>query len=200
MTTATDRKPIILASQSPRRADLLREAGIAFEVVAPKYEEPDARRGRFSPAEYAQAASYFKTRSVAEDYPDRLILGADTVVALEGRLFGKPADRDDARHMLSTLGGTTHQVITGVTLQAWRAGRRLIRHDITTVTMRDLTVAQLDAYLDSGQWQSKAGAYGIQDKADPFVERIQGSFSNVVGLPIEMLGDMLTAFEDMLQA
>ena len=194
MATATDKRSIILASQSPRRSVLLREAGIAFEAVSPKHEEPDTSLWKFSPEEFAQSASYFKARSVADDYPDRVILAADTVVALQGKPFGKPVDRDDARRILSTLAGTTQQVITGVTLYEPASGRRLIEHAVTHVTMRLISDAELDAYLDTGEWEGKAGAYGIQESADAFVEKTEGSFSNVVGLPIELVLEMLAAF------
>ena len=194
MVSDTHKMPIILASQSPRRSALLREARIAFESVPPRHDEPDAARWRFSPEEFAQSASYFKARSVADDYPDRVILAADTVVSLDERLFGKPTDRDDARRILSTLAGTTHQVITGAALYEPAASRRLIEHAVTHVTMRPMPADELEAYLDSGQWQGKAGAYGIQDRGDAFVERTDGSFSNVVGLPIELVLDMLAHF------
>ncbi len=186
--------PVILASTSPRRAALLREAGIDFEVVPPRYQEPPHSQWPFSPEAFATSASYFKARSVAEDYPGRVVLGADTVVAVRGRLFGKPADRADAERILRVLCGTTQQVITGVALCESVSGRRLIAHDTTHVTMRRMTELELQAYLDSGDWEGKAGAYGIQDSADRFVVRCEGSFSNVVGLPVELLGQMLEAF------
>ncbi len=187
-------QPIILASQSPRRAALLREAEIAFEVAAPKYEEPSTPEWHASPAEFAEAASYYKAASVAEDYPDRIILGADTVVAYGGEIFGKPADEADARRILSTLAGTMQDVITGVTLLQPATGKRLIRHDTTRVFMRSMSEDELAEYLASGDWQGKAGAYGIQDSGDRFIERIEGSFSNVVGLPIELVREMLSQF------
>ncbi len=195
MATETETRPIILASRSPRRAALLRQAGIVFEAVPPKHDEPDTARWRFSPEEFAQSASYFKARSVADDHPDCLILAADTVVSLGGKLFGKPTDENDARRILATLSGTTHRVITGVTLYEPATNRRLIGHAVTQVTMRPMSDEELSAYLATGEWQGKAGAYGIQDRADAFVERTAGSFSNVVGLPIELLADMLAALE-----
>lgn len=185
---------IILASQSPRRAALLRDAGIAFEVAAPKYEEPATAWGHSSPAEFAESASYYKAASVADDHPDRIILGADTVVAYGGEIFGKPADEADARRILSTLAGTMQDVITGVTLLHPAGDKRLIRHDVTRVIMRPMSEAELAEYLASGDWQGKAGAYGIQDSGDHFIERIEGSFSNVVGLPIELVREMLHQF------
>lgn len=187
-------QPIILASQSPRRAKLLAEAGIAFEVALPPHEEPAPTEWPFSPAEYAQAISYYKARGVADHYPNRLILAADTVVALDGRMYGKPADIEDARRILLTLTGTTQDVITGVTLLDPTEGRRRIEHDVTRVTMRRMTDDELDAYLASGEWEGKAGAYAIQESADAFVTGVEGSFTNVVGLPMELVLRMLAEF------
>lgn len=199
MKTA-DRQPIILASQSPRRSDLLAEAGIAFEAVNPRYEEPSTDGLHVNPAAFAQSASYYKAASLADDYPDRFILGADTVVAVGNRLFGKPADINDARDILTALMGVTQQVITGVTLLHPASDRRLIAHDVTDVTMRRMSSEELDAYLAGGDWQGKAGAYGIQGEADRFVEKCEGSYSNVVGLPIELVKRMLRKFSTALQA
>ena len=193
-------KPITLASGSPRRAMLLRDAGIAFEAVAPRFPEPDATGWAMSPAAFAEMASNYKARSVADEYPDRIILGADTVVAYKGQIHGKPTDREDARRILSSLSGTTHKVITGVTLLAGHNlsamgklsfSRRLIRHAVTRVSMRAMNAAELEAYLETGDWQGKAGAYGIQDSGDAFVTCTQGSFSNIVGLPVELVTHML---------
>ncbi len=186
--------PIILASVSPRRAALLREHGYAFRVHPPPYEEPDIEDLRIGPRQHAEAVSFFKAQSVAGQYSGGIILAADTVVAYEGRLFGKPADAADARRILSALGGSTHEVITGVTLIDAASGRRRIDHDVTRVTMRAMRPDQMDAYIASQAWEGKAGAYGIQDHGDAFVERIEGSFTNVVGLPMELLGQMLAAF------
>ena len=182
---------MILASGSPRRAALLREAGYRFRTIVPSIPEPDHAGGDVTPAEEAEALSYFKAREVAGMVPNGLILGADTVVSHNGRVFGKARDRADAERILSALMGTTHEVITGVTVLDASDGRRAIEHDVTRVTMRRLTRSELDTYLDSEAWTGKAGAYGIQDQDDPFVERIDGSFSNVVGLPLDLVRDLL---------
>jgi septum formation protein len=183
---------LILASVSPRRAALMREYGYTFEVVEPPMHEPDHLTGETTPAQQAEALSYFKARSVATLIEEGTILAGDTVVALEDRMFGKPLDRDDARTILSNLSGTTHRVITAVTLLDATTGRRLIRHDATAVTIKPMSDPQLEAYLDTGAWAGKAGAYGIQDRGDAFIESIDGSFTNVVGLPMELLSRMLT--------
>jgi len=123
-----------------------------------------------------------------------VILAADTLTVCEDRIIGKAADRRHAAEILQTLSGTTHRVITGVTLLRPDNGDRRIRHDATDVTFRRLTDGEIEAYLDSGEWVGKAGAYGIQDSADEFVERIDGSFTNVVGLPMELVCTMLAEF------
>lgn len=122
-----------------------------------------------------------------------LILAADTVACRDGRIFGKPRDREDARVILKSLCGTTHEVLTGVTLLHPSTGRRDIRLARTVIHMRAMTEADLAAYLDTGEWRGKAGAYGIQNHGDAFVESIEGSFTNVVGLPMEMLAEMIDA-------
>lgn len=186
---------LILASVSPRRAELLTQAGYSFEVVHPPFQEPD-EMGADVPCEArAEALSYFKARSVAnglgDGLSDVLVIAADTVVALGDAVYGKPVDVDDARRILESLAGSTHQVISGLTLLDAGTGRRLIRHDTTTVTMRPMPVLAMERYLLSNSWAGKAGAYGIQDKGDTFIERIDGSFTNVVGLPMELLARML---------
>ncbi len=189
------RPPIILASQSPRRAALLREAGVAFEVVSPPCAEPDPAAWSDTPVAYAEHTSRLKARSVAPHHPDRVILAADTVVALAGHIIGKPADQADARRILTLLFGTIHEVITGVTLLHLAAGRECTRHAVTRTRMRAMSEQELAAYLATGLWAGKAGAYGIQDDGDPFVTLVEGSFSNVVGLPVDLVLDMLASQE-----
>ena len=191
--TETDPKKtdLTLASASPRRAELMRQAGYTFEIVTPPLTEPDEMGHDVPPESQAEAWSYFKARSVAKAMETGWIIGADTIVALDGAVFGKPADVDDARRILGTLAGTRHRVITGVTLLDAGTGERLISHDVTTVTMRPLSGEALDQYLASEAWTGKAGAYGIQDKGDAFIERIDGSFTNVVGLPMDLLSTLL---------
>jgi len=144
--------------------------------------------------ERAEASSEFKARSVAKLVAVGWILAADTIASLGGLVFGKPVDRDDARRILQSLSGTTHQVITGVTLLDASNGATVTHHDSTAVTIRRLSEREIEDYLDSGAWEGKAGAYGIQDKGDAFVETIDGSFTNVVGLPMELVERMLDDF------
>jgi len=185
---------LILASASPRRASLLRKYGYEFEVVAPPLGEPAPAAGGLAPEQSAEALSYYKACSVAELTGSGVILAGDTVVSLNAEVFGQPTDRDDARRILRALAGTTQRVITGVTLLDAVTRERRIAHDSTAVTMRPVTDAELEAYLDTGAWAGKAGAYGIQDRGDAFVTKVEGSFTNVVGLPMELLARMLDDF------
>ena len=183
-------QPVLLASSSPRRRDLLAEAGIAFEVAPPDMDEP-AWSMPLPPVAQAEALAYFKARSVWARHRDRAVLGADTIVAVGRERIGKPSDIDEARRMLERLSGSRHAVITGVALLLPGQGRR-IASDTTYVTMRPMSEAEIESYLDSGEWEGKAGAYAIQETADRFVTRLEGSFSNVVGLCVERVVDMLS--------
>lgn len=182
---------LILASASPRRQSLLREYGYDFEIVVPEDDEPDAGTMTGSPTERAEVISRHKARSVAAKINTGCVLSGDTIAALGDHVFGKPADRSDAKAILASLMGTTHRVITGVTLLDVESGRCDVRHAVTDITMKALADSEIEAYLDTGEWAGKAGAYGIQDRGDAFVERIEGSFTNVVGFPMEMIASML---------
>ncbi len=180
----------VLASSSPRRQQLLREAGYRFVVIEPSMHEPDEAFTGLSPAQQAESLAYFKARAVADLYAGKCVLGADTIVAVGAMVLGKPADADDARTMLQNLSGTRHCVITGVALLT-PDGRRIIASDATFVTMRAITPDEIEQYIASGEWMGKAGAYAIQETADRFVAKVEGSFSNIVGLPMELLARML---------
>jgi len=187
-------EPLILASSSPRRRELLAEAGYTFEVVSPPLDEPDDALRARDPYSFTESLAFFKASSVARAYQSATILGADTMAWLNGRVVGKPVDRDDARRMLKAMSGTTHEVVTGVALVDERCDRRIIAHDRTMVVVRQLSDVEIEDYLDTDQWRGKAGGYGIQDVGDDFVERIEGSFSNVVGMPLEKLTKVLRAW------
>lgn len=175
---------LVLASSSPRRRDLLADLGVPFCVVEPPLEEPSRPAPLGRPSHLAEALAYFKARSVAETLGEEWVLGADTIVAVDGEVLGKPIDIQDARAMLRKLSGSRHVVITGIALLG-PEGRRVLASCATWVTMRPMTDEELQAYLDSGEWEGKAGAYAIQETADRFVTNVEGSFSNVVGLPVE---------------
>ncbi len=184
-------KPLVLASASPRRRKLLAELGLRFDVHPCPLPEPWHKPRELTPGTWAEALAYFKARAVAELYPGRWVLGADTIVVCVGELLGKPRDVHDARRMLELQAGRATEVITGVCVLSHADDvHRILRHEVTTVWMRD-DPAQLQAYLDSNDWRGKAGAYGIQNVGDRLVERVEGSFSNVVGLPRGLVRQVL---------
>ncbi|MBS3733794.1 MAG: septum formation protein Maf [Phycisphaerae bacterium] len=192
MPAKTAKKPLILASNSPQRRDLLTEGGIAFEVRSSPVCEPTHLPAGLSPAARAAAVAYFKARATAQATPERTVLAADTVVAVGEDVLGKPADADEARAMLRRLSRVAHRVITGVALIG-PDGRRCIESEMTRVTMRAMSDEQVARYVASGAWRGKAGGYAVQEADDAFVTRIEGSYSNVVGLPIERVQRMLAA-------
>lgn len=172
----------------------MREYGYDVEIMEPPLAEPTELNRATSVYERARALSHFKAQAVAPLSRDAWIIAGDTIAALEGSVFGKPWDRADAKRILRAIAGTTHEVITGVTLLDAASGARQIEHDVTRVTMRPLSDETIESYLDTGAWEGKAGAYGIQDRGDAFVEGLDGSFTNVVGFPMELIGRMLTAW------
>jgi septum formation protein len=182
---------IVLASSSPRRKQLLTEAGIAFRAVDPPIDEPKDLAGRVRPVWQAEVLAYFKARAVADLHPGDIVLGADTLCALGDEVLGKPDDEAHAREMLHALSHTPHQVITGLAV-CGPGGVRLLGSETTTITMRPMSEADIDAYIATGEWIGKAGAYALQETADQYVARIDGSFSNVVGLPIDQTRTMLS--------
>ena len=183
---------IILASQSPRRRELLEQVGLTDFVVRPAQGKEQADPA-LPPDRLVEQLSLQKAREVAAcTGPDDLIIAADTVVAIDGQALGKPQDPDDARRMLSLLSGRTHTVYTGVTVS--RYGRFLTEHEATQVRFRGLSPKEISAYVASGEPMDKAGAYGIQGLGALLVEGIQGDYCNVVGLPLCRLGRMLSRF------
>jgi septum formation protein len=171
---------LILASASPRRADLLRAARIPFEAYAPDVDETP--RPDEPPDVYVQRLALAKANAVHAVQPDRTILAADTIVVCNGRMLGKPRNADDARSMLVALSGVRHTVLTGVALIA--RGETRVAIDATDLWFARLSDAEIDAYVASGEPMDKAGAYAVQGQASRFVERIDGAYANVVGLPI----------------
>ena len=177
--------PIILASASPRRAELLRQLDVEFQVLPSDADE--LSDDHLSPFEICQLNAHRKARSVAKRNPDALVLGADTLVFLGREILGKPASLGEAEKMLGKLQGHTHQVVTGVSLIHLRTHRESIFAVSTDVRFRPLTSEQIRHYLSQMNPLDKAGAYAIQEHGDLIVEEISGSFSNVVGLPLERL-------------
>jgi len=187
--------PLILASASPRRAELLREAGLEFQIVTKGVAE--AHPEHLAPSEISQLNAYRKARAVAKGHPDALVLGADTIVCLGAKVFGKPADLAEAVRTLSSLQGRTHEVITGVCLIHLRAHRQRLFAVRTAVTFRRLHAGQIRRYLGKINPLDKAGAYAIQEEGDEIVKAISGSYSNVVGLPLEQLKEELVGFRGL---
>src|SRR5215208_1356830 len=183
--TGTERqRRLVLASASPRRQQLLREAGYEFAVFPADIDEDSYPT--LLPIELARHLSFEKAKAVAARFPQDVVLAADTIVAFGDRAMSKPDDAEDARRMLTLLSWTTHIVITGVTAMHKESDVRQTRVAMSAVRMRRLTVAEIDGYIASGLWEGKAGGYGIQDQ-DPFVTRISGSQTNIVGLPMEVV-------------
>jgi septum formation protein len=180
---------LILASASPRRSELLRELGVTFTVHASHAPELDP--DHLSPAETARINACRKARAVAKQFPDALVLGADTVVSLGAEQFAKPADLADAERMLCRLQGRTHLVVTGVCLLQLRPRREALFAVATAVTFRRLQARQIRRYLRRIRPLDKAGGYAIQEEGDQVVRGIRGSYSNVVGLPVERLREVL---------
>ena len=189
-----DRLKFILASNSPRRRELMRQAGYRFEVRPPPIEDRGVT-GAPSPGAYVESLAYLKAMAVIQGrrLTEGLVLGADTIVELAGRIIGKPADKADARRILSQLSGSEHHVLTGLALVDVAKRRRLLAHDVTRIRMRRITPEEIDAYVAGGEAMGKAGAYAIQETGDRYVETIDGSLTNVVGLPMELLERMIKA-------
>lgn len=186
------KQPIILASASPRRAELLRELNVEFQVVPS--DAPEVMDEFLSPFEVCQLNAHRKARKVAKKFPDRLVLGADTLVFLGNEILGKPATKAEAQSMLERLQGKTHQVVTGVTLMHLRTHKEKLFAVNTDVRFRALSKAEILNYLSKMNPLDKAGAYAIQEHGEMIVEEISGSFSNVVGLPVERVKAELRDF------
>ncbi len=182
---------IILASASPRRRELLSQAGYKFTVVVSDLDESTFPTEGIDAVQYAKTLALAKADSIAPAYPDRLVLGADTVVDCEGRIIGKPADAKDAERITRKLFSAPHKVVTGLAIVRVCDNTRIVESDSTTVYPKRLTAEQIAQHVRGGSWQGKAGAYGIQETGDEFVEKIEGSLTNVMGLPMELLKSLL---------
>jgi len=181
--------PLLLASTSPQRRAILEQLGLPFEVVAPRYSEED--EPGLSAVELVRAHAQGKARSVVGEAGERPVLGVDTAVVLDGEVFGKPAGEQEAAAMLGRLGGPTHAVLSGLCLvtPAWE----VVEHEETRVTFRELAPRDVAGYVAAGEWQGRAGAYAIQGLGAGLVERIEGDYLNVVGLPAALLVRLLAA-------
>ena len=186
---------IILASGSPRRELLLKEIVSDFDIVPAKLEEPvPLWEVSQAPEMWVESLAYLKAAEVAQAHPHAIIIAADTVCVHSGRIIGKPKCVDHARHILTNYFAGTGKVITGLAIVNAAEGKKVVTHDVTELEMRAMTAEELEDYLAAGRWEGKAGAYAYQEGGDKFVKQINGSESNVVGLPLELLGGILKSF------
>ena len=179
---------LVLASTSPQRRDILQQLRIPFDAVAPAYVEhdpPDA-----DPVALVRAHAVGKARSVHR--PDRATIGVDTTVHLDGRVYAKPVDQNDARRMLAELAGRTHLVISGLCLLG--DGFAVVDHEVTAVRFREVSAAERELYLEAGEWSGRAGGYAIQGLGARLVAGVDGDYLNVVGLPATLLLDTLATY------
>lgn len=185
------RTQFILASASPRRQDLLLRAGYCFEVVPSTVDESLYGTEGVAGADHAKVLALAKARDMAQRFPNAIVIGSDTVVDLDGEIIGKPEDAAHAEDLTRRLFSRPHRVITGLAIVCVEKGLEIVEADTTVVYPRTLTETQIADHIQSGNWQGKAGAYGIQETGDEFVERIEGSFTNVMGLPMELTQRLL---------
>ena len=190
MVDPAETPKLILASRSPRRRELLAEAGYRFEVLPPDETAECGVCSGENPAQMVARLAYQKAADVAGRVDSGVVIGCDTAVECNGQILGKPVDLDDARRMLQSLSGREHRVLSGLCVWKPAEAEPRVAVAITRLRMDPLSPAQLEEYLASGQWEGKAGAFGYQDRLG-WVHIVEGSPSNVVGLPLEMLAEML---------
>lgn len=184
---------LILASQSPRRQQLLREAGWQFTVDAPDDSVEQEVDAGLPPEQFVVAAALAKATAIGSRHQTGIVLAADTVADCDGEILGKPTDRADAARMLTAMSNRIHRVLTGVCLWDCESEKHATHLEKTTLKMDQFPQAQLEEYLDSGQWQGKAGAFGYQDGLG-WIHIVDGLASNVVGLPVEKLNEWIADF------
>lgn len=185
-------RKIILASASPRRKELLKKTGLKFRAVSSDYKEDMTLK--LSPKELAKVLSMGKAEAAAKRYKDAIIIGADTFIAYHGRVLGKPHTAERARAMLRQLSGTANSVITGFSIIDTKTGKRISRAIECKVYLRKMTTREIDAYVKTGEPLDKAGAYAVQERGSVFVERTEGNFFTIMGLPIYELMQELVKF------
>lgn len=188
--TSVTKTKLILASKSPRRAEILRATGWAFEVVAANIDE--SRLSHEDAVTYVERLAKEKARAIALKLSEGLVLGADTVVVIDGEILGQPGDEENARRMLSLLSGKWHEVVTGVALiDAKNPEDGRVLHEITRVHFCETSVEEIDWYVSTGEPNDKAGAYAIQGKGGLFIDKISGDYFNIVGLPVRLVYEMV---------
>jgi len=182
----------ILASASARRKELLIQTGYKFKIVPSDIDEDSFSTNDLTAIEYVKQLAIAKAKNVADKYPAELVLGADTAVDFAGQIVGKPEDAEDARRITRLLFSAAHKVITAVALVRLSDNTQVVEAQVTTVFPRKLTEEQIEAHIKTGLWQDKAGAYAIRQTGDKFIEKIQGSITNVMGLPMELTQRLLS--------
>jgi septum formation protein len=182
MKTKESDKPIILASKSPRRRYLLSQAGLTFDVIPSEFDESSVPHAR--PDLYVKDLAEQKARDIARQYPRKWVIGADTIVVIDDTILGKPESRDQAREMLRKLSGATHQVYTGYAIICESKGVQFVETATTDVVFKQLTDKEIEWYISTEEPFDKAGAYAIQGLGTFLVREIHGSYTNVVGLPV----------------
>ena len=186
------KKRLILASTSPRRIALLKSLGYHFDIIPHDIEE--CIHDNVSPAELVQNLAFLKASDVAGRVCDAVIVSADTIIAHEKGILGKPKDVSDARRILSILSNSEHDVISGVCVMEMPSRKKMLRIERTHIKMKSIKDEEIDRYILTGEPMDKAGAYAIQGEGLKFIEKIDGSYSNAVGLPLELLQEMLNHF------
>lgn len=185
-------KQIILASTSPRRTDLLNQIGLSFQSVVPKYQEDMSLD--LIPEELVKYLATKKVQSIAEEYTNSIIIGADTIVVQGNKVTGKPEDKDDAVRILFGLSGHTHSVLTGFCVYDTESHKLVSKSVETILHFRKISLAEIKAYVETGEPLDKAGAYALSGYAAIFCEKIEGEYSNVIGLPLFTLSQALKDF------
>jgi septum formation protein len=180
------KEKLVLASRSLRRQEILTAVGWEFEPIAADIDE--TRLASEDAVSYVKRLALTKAETIAERFPNRLVIGADTVVVIDGEILGQPSDDDDARRMLRLLSDKWHDVLTGVALM--RAGAFVVEHETTRVHFSEMSGEEIDWYIAGGEPRGKAGAYGIQGRAALFIKEIQGDYFNVVGLPVRLVFEL----------
>ncbi len=186
-------KKLILASGSPHREALLKQAGYRFDLIVPSLGEP-ADKPAVSAKAWAESIAYFKARQVAEDYTDAAVIAADTIVVCRNEVIGKAENEEHAADMLDLLSHNRHCVITGVAIIDTSNDERLIDSSVSWITMKPMNRGEIYTYIASGAWKGKSGAYALQEEGDEFISNITGSKTNIIGLPMEIVPEMLKHF------
>lgn len=166
-------------------------AGYQFEVIEPDVDEAAYPAEKYNPAEYAKTLALAKARSISKKYKDRFVIGADTIVDFNGRIIGKPSNAKEAERIIKILFSSPHKVITGLAIVRLIDNIELVEVDTTVVYPKKMSAKQIAEHIKGLTWQGKAGAYAIQETSDKFVEKIEGSLTNVMGLPMELLQQLL---------